>query len=425
MTDTSVPNHAPDGAAGPACPAAHPDAVALSGLQYQQTPFELYRELRRKHGAVAPVLLDGGIPAWLALGYAEVSYVTSHDELFARDSRRWNQWPNIPADWPLLPYVGYQPSVLFTEGAEHQRRAGVISDALEGVDQLELSQHCQRIADQLVDRFAGSGQAELMSSYAHALPMRAAVQMCGMPLDGADTEALVEDLRMSLDAAEGDDPVAAYVRVQERIQQLVADKRRSPGPDVTSRMIASPAGLADEEIVQDLISVIAAAQQPTGNWIGNTLRLLLTDDRFALNVSGGRVSVGQALNEVLWLDTPTQNFIGRWAVRDIQLGGRQIRAGDCVVLGLAAANTDPQIWPEGHVGAQVNSAHLSFSNGEHRCPFPAPQLADVIARTAVETLLERLPDIVLAVEPEELAWRPSIWMRGLTALPVAFTPVVQ
>ncbi|MGW5123754.1 cytochrome P450 [Streptomyces sp. NPDC004069] len=418
MTDPSSAQPAP-----PGCP-AHPDAVRLGGLEYQQTPSQLYRALRREHGAVAPVLLDGDIPAWLVLGYSEVTYVTGHDELFARDSRRWNQWENIPADWPLLPYVGYQPSVLFTEGDEHRRRAGVITQALEGVDQFELARNCQLIADRLIADFAGSGQAELMTGYAHALPMRAVVQMCGMPTSGEDTQQLVEDLRISLDAAEGDDPVAAYGRVGERLRQLVKDKRASPGPDVTSRMLLHPAGLTDEEIVQDLISVIAAAQQPTANWICNTLRLLLTDERFAVNVSGGRLSVGEALNEALWLDTPTQNFIGRWAVRDTQLGGRQIRAGDCLVLGLAAANTDPQIWPDAHVGAE-NAAHLSFSNGEHRCPYPAPLLADVMARTAVETLLERLPDLVLSVEPETLTWRPSIWMRGLTALPVRFTPVVQ
>ncbi|MFI1393948.1 cytochrome P450 [Streptomyces sp. NPDC020681] len=419
MTDPALPaRSAPAG-----CP-AHVGAIPLSGLEFQQTPSEIYRTMRREHGAVAPILLDGDIPAWLVLGYAEVSYVTSHDELFARDSRRWNQWESIPADWPLMPFVGHQPSVLFTEGAEHQRRAGVITEALEAVDQYELAHWSRKIAEQLIDDFAGSGQAELMSAYAHALPMRAAVQMCGMPAGGTDTEDLVRDLRISLDAAEGDDPVAAYVRVQERIQRLVKDKRGTHGPDVTSRMLAHPAGLTDEEIVQDLVSIIAAAQQPTANWIGNTLRLLLTDDRFALNVSGGRLSVGQALNEVLWLDTPTQNFIGRWAVRDTQLGGRHIKAGDCVVLGLAAANTDPQIWPEGHIGAE-NSAHLSFSNGEHRCPYPAPLLADVMARTAVETLLERLPDVVLAVDPAELTWRPSIWMRGLTSLPVRFTPFVQ
>lgn len=429
MTDalTGPVTHAEGPAAGqappPGCP-AHAGAVPLSGLEYQQTPSQLYRSLRAEHGAIAPILLDGGIPAWLVLGYPEVSYVTSHDELFARDSRRWNQWPNIPADWPLMPFVGYQPSLLFTEGAEHQRRAGVISEALEAVDQFELAHTCQGIAEGLIDVFAGSGQAELMAAYAHALPMRVVVRLCGMPADSVDTEDLVRDLRISLDAADGDDPVAAYLRVQERIERLVKDKRNSPGPDVTSRMLAHPAALTDEEVVQDLITVIAAAQQPTANWICNTLRLLLTDDRFALNVSGGRLSVGQALNEVLWLDTPTQNFVGRWAVRDTRLGGRHIKAGDCLVLGFAAANTDPQIWPEGHVGAE-NSAHLSFSNGEHRCLYPGPLLADVIARTAIETLLERLPDVVLAVEPSELTWRPSIWMRGLTALPVRFTPVVR
>ncbi|MFE1957107.1 cytochrome P450 [Streptomyces sp. NPDC059479] len=421
MTDPT--GSGPDLAPPPECP-AHAGAVPLSGLEYQQTPSQLYRSLRREHGAIAPVTLDGGIPAWLVLGYSEVSYVTSHDELFARDSRRWNQWESIPADWPLMPFVGYQPSVMFTEGPEHQRRAGVITDALEAIDQFELAHLCREIAEGLIDTFAGSGQAELMAAYAHALPMRAVVQLCGMPADGVDTDDLVRDLRISLDADEGDDPVAAYVRVMERMQRLVKDKRDNPGSDLTSRMLSNPAGLTDEEMVVDLITVIAAAQQPTANWICNTLRLLLTDDRFALNVSGGRLSVGQALNEVLWLDTPTQNFIGRWAVRDTQLGGRHIKAGDCLVLGLAAANTDPQIWPEGHIGAE-NSAHLSFSNGEHRCPYPAPLLADVIARTAIETLLERLPDVVLAVEPYELTWRPSIWMRGLTALPVSFTPVVQ
>lgn len=421
MTDPTGSSTEQD--APPGCP-AHAGAVRLSGLEYQQTPSELYRTLRREHGSVAPVLLDGDVPAWLVLGYPEVSYVTSQDQLFARDSRRWNQWDRIPPDWPLMPFVGYQPSVLFTEGDEHQRRAGVITEALETVDQFELAHECRLLADQLIDTFAGSGRAELMGSFAHTLPMRAAVQMCGMPAGAEDTEDLVRDLQMSLDAGEGDDPVAAYVRVQGRIQQLVKEKRQLPGADVTSRMLLHPAELTDEEVVQDLISVIAAAQQPTANWICNTLRLLLTDDRFALNVSGGRLSVGQALNEVLWLDTPTQNFIGRWAVRDTQLGGRHIRAGDCLVLGLAAANTDPQIWPDSHGGAE-NSAHLSFSNGEHRCPYPAPLLADVIARTAVETLLERLPDVVLAVEPEELTWRPSIWMRGLTALPVEFTPVVH
>ena len=186
MTDPADPFASPSRTGDeppPGCP-AHAGAVSLTGLDFQQTPSELYRTMRREHGPVAPVLLDGGVPAWLVLGYTELTYVTSHDELFARDSRRWNQWENIPADWPLLPYVGYQPSVLFAEGDEHRRRAGVITEALEGVDQFELANECGLIADDLIARFAGSGQAELMSDYVHPLLMRAVVQMCGMPATG-------------------------------------------------------------------------------------------------------------------------------------------------------------------------------------------------------------------------------------------------
>ena len=54
----------------PGCP-AHGSAVHLGGLEYQQTPSQLYRSLRREHGSVAPVLLDNGIPVWLVLGYPD------------------------------------------------------------------------------------------------------------------------------------------------------------------------------------------------------------------------------------------------------------------------------------------------------------------------------------------------------------------
>ncbi|MFI7102082.1 cytochrome P450 [Streptomyces sp. NPDC050161] len=402
------------------CPAhASNGAVPLYGEGLSGDPARLYREMRRTHGPVAPVLLDGDIPAWFVLGYREVHQVTSNNELFARDSRRWHAWKDIPDDWPLMPFVGYQPSVMFAEGAEHRRRSGAISDALLAVDQFELRQICERLADGLADAFAGRGDADLMAEYALRLPLLVVAELFGLPPD--EVPQLVVDIAGSLD--EGPGAIDAHQRVAARMARLVRAKHAQPGPDVPSRLLAHPAGLAEEEVVIDLLVVMAAAQQPTANWIGNTLRLMLTDDRFAVSLSGGRRSVGQALNEVLWQDTPTQNYIGRWAARDTQLGGRRIKAGDLLVMGLAAANTDPQVRPDfTAAGADSNQAHMSFSHGEHACPYPAPELAEVIARAAVEVLLDRLPDVMLAVPEEALVWHPSLWMRGLTALPVEFTP---
>lgn len=400
------------------CPAHNPGAVRMHALRFQAETADLYGQLRREHGPVAPVLLDGDIPAWLVLGYREVHRVTTNPELFARDSRRWHAWDRIPDDWPLLPYVGYQPSVLFTEGAEHQRRAGAISDALSATDQFELRAHSEQVADELIDAFAGSGRAELMAEYASQVPLRVVARICG--LDPSETADLERDMTASLDDGEG--AVAAFGRIAAKMAELVQRSRRDPKSDVPSRMAAHPARLSDEEIVQDMISIVAAGQQPTSNWIGNTLRLMLTDDRFAVTISGGRRSVSQALTEVLWEDTPTQNFIGRWASQDTKLGGQQIKKGDCVIMSLAAANTDPQVRPDFTANSAGNQAHLSFSHGEHRCPDPAPELAEIITKAAIEVLLDRIPDVLLSVPADEIEWRPSVWMRGVAALPVEFTP---
>jgi cytochrome P450 len=420
---TADPGAAPV-AAG--CP-VHRDTEALGpggvarmhSPRFQNDPADLYRMLRREHGPVAPILLDSDIPAWLVLGYREVNYVAGNSELFARDSRRWHAWEQIPADWPLLPYVFYTPSVLFKEGAEHQRRAGVITDVLSEVDLFELRADSERVADSLIDGFAGAGTAELMTDYAAQVPLRVMAGLFG--LDRTQIFDLERDMIASLD--DGPEAVEAYQRIHAAMAGLLARGRSHPGPDVASRMLAHPAGLEDEEIIQDLISIIAAGQQPTSNWIGNTLRLMLTDDRFAVTLSGGRRSVSQALNEVLWVDTPTQNFVGRWAARDTLLAGQRIRKGDCLVLGLAAANTDPEVQPDFGAGSVGNQAHLSFSYGEHRCPVPAPEMAEVIARAAVEVLLDRLPDVMLTVPSSAIHWRPSIWMRGPSALPVEFTSI--
>jgi cytochrome P450 len=391
-----------------------PDAVRLYGPQYQKDPAGLYAEIRRRHGAVAPVLLEGDIPAWFVCGYRELHQVTTDSQLFARDSRRWNGWGRVPDDWPLMPHLIHNASVMFCEGPEHRRRSGAISDALASVDQFELSRQCERIADELIDTFAGAGEAELMSQYVSRLPLRAGAMMCG--LTEAEASALVEGM-LAVTASSSEDQLAAYGQMQEAMQRVVDNKRARPGADVPSRLLADASNLANEEVVLDLLVVLTQTQGQTTNWIGNTIGLMLTDPRFAITISGGRASVGDALGEVLWHDTPTQNYLGRVATRDTRLGGQRIRAGDLIVLGLAAANADPLVRPT--EGTSGNRAMMSFGHGEHGCPYPAPELAEIIAKTSIEVLIDRLPDLVLA---QPLEWQSSVWTRGLTRLLVTFTP---
>ncbi|MFF9765595.1 cytochrome P450 [Streptomyces sp. NPDC014636] len=397
-----------------------PDAVPLGGPRFPTEPARLYREMRRDHGAVVPVLLDGDIPAWLVLGYRELHQVTGDPVLFSRDSALWNQWENIPADWPLLPMIGRkQPSILYTVGERHRQRAAMVSNALEAVDPFELKGHAERFADELIDALCSAGEADLVAQYAMLLPVRVLARLYGFPDE--DGPGLVTALNDMIDGRER--ALAGQAHLAGSMGQLLADRKKEPANDVVSRMLADDNGFSDEEIAQDLMVMLAAGHQPTADWIGNSLRLMLTDDRFAASLFGGRNSVAEAMNEVLWEDTPTQNVAGRWAARDTHLGGRRVRAGDLLLLGLQGANSDPQVRTDGSALTGGNNAHFSFGHGEHRCPFPAQEIAEVIARTGIEVVLDRLPDIDLAVPAESLTRRPSPWLRGLTRLPVRFASV--
>lgn len=396
-----------------------PAPVPLSGPQFQTDPTELYRRMRQEHGTVAPVVLDGDVPAWLVLGYRELHQVTGDPVLFSRDSDLWSQWDRIPEDWPLRPMIGHkQPSILYTVGERHRQRAAMVSNALDAVDPTELRTHAERFADELIDAFCTEGGADVIADYAMLLPVRVLARLYGFSEEQGP--GLVTALNDMINGQEG--ALAGQMHLAGSMQQLLADKHAVPGEDVVSRMLADTSGFTDEEIAQDLMVMMAAGHQPTADWIGNSLRLMLTDSRFAASLFGGRHSVAEAMNEVLWEDPPTQNIAGRWASRDTRLGGRHVRAGDMLLLGLAAANSDPRVRTDGAALTGGNNAFFSFGHGEHRCPFPAQEIAEVIARTAIEVILDRLPDIDLAVAAGDLSRRPSPWLRGLTELPVRFTP---
>ncbi|MDA0634770.1 cytochrome P450 [Nonomuraea sp. MCN248] len=395
----------------------HAGAVRLYEPEVLDDPAAFLEKLRRERGPVVPVLLDADLPAWLVLGYRELHHVTSQPQLFARDPRRWNQLDRVPPDWPARPHVTHQPTLVFTEGEERRRRGGAIGDALDEIDRIELTQLCEKVADANVDLFSGDGEADLVSQYAHRMPAQVIARLFGLP--EPDVGTLLRAIFQAMnDPATRDE---AEMQVGELMGRLVAGKRVRPGQDLASRLVTHDARLTDPEVVYDMLSLLIASQENCAGWIGNTLRLMLVDDHFQMDLQGGRSSVAEALNQVLWKDPPAQNLPSRYAAQDCELAGRRIRRGDMIVISLVGANADPQV-RQGH--AMANRAHLAFGHGEYSCPFPAPELAEIISKTAVEVLLDRLPDVRLAVAPEELRWRRNIWNRMLSALPVVFTPAM-
>jgi cytochrome P450 len=405
---------------GPGCAAAgDPDGLLpLTATTMCADPQRVYARLRERHGTVAPVELEPGVNGWLVLGYREILAVSRQEQLFAVDPRNWADYANevVAPDSGLGPLMFPRDNAYFSDGERHRRLRTPLEDGLAGIDQRAMRRSVEQMCTDLIAGFAGRGTADLVGEYAAIVPMLAVADLFGIDADQGYR------LLLGLTAlfGSGDDAHAADRRFEEIIVGIVRDRRAVPADDLTTSFLDHPNLENDYEVIQSMALMLAAGLEVTTTWIAQTLRLMLTDARFGGRLRGGRLGVDDALDEVLWRDPPMANMPARYALRDTELGGRRIRKGDALVLAFSAANNDPAMHAGDRWTELGNRAHLAWSSGPHACP--ARTQARIVTRTAVETVTHRLPGVRLTVPPEQLAQRPSPWMRCPASLPVRFDP---
>ncbi|TDC23811.1 cytochrome P450 [Streptomyces sp. 8K308] len=408
----------------PGCPAhqfqngsgpAPMERVPLHGPEFAADPQRFYEYLRQ-YGPAAPVEFAPGVPVTLITDYSAALQMLQSPELFSKDARRWRDLNEgrIPHDSPAVPMMAHRPNAFFADGAEHLRLRQTISDSMAKLDTHRLSRQVERISTYLIEQFSTRGTVDLIDQYAKLVSLLVINDIFGCPAHLGDR--LAEGYS---GIWAGEDPEAASKLVGESLAELVAYKRAQPGEDVTSHMIRHSAGLSDEEMINQVFTMVGAGADPVRNLIGSGLLLVLSDERFYGGQYGGALLVEDAVDEVLWNSPPVPNYAVHYPTRDVELFGMQLRAGDPVAVSFAAANTDPSL----SASRQMLSkrAHLAWSAGPHACPAKDP--ATLTAIGAMERLLNLLPDIELAVPVENLSWRLGPFQRGLVELPASFTPV--
>ncbi|MGW5689306.1 cytochrome P450 [Nonomuraea sp. NPDC003754] len=420
MFTDRLPEHpngsAADAAAGRMSSTA--DLMPLSRITAAPDPAVLYRQLRASWGEVAPVELEPGVPAWLVMGWREIAFIARYEPLFSRDARNWRDLRDgvVAPDSGLGPMMFWRANVIGADGAEHRRLRAPLDDLVTRIDHRRLRRSVEGICAELIASFASRGHADLIAEYAAVIPMLAVAALFG--LDTSKGFQLLAGLTALFSS--GTDSQAGNATFEDILAEHMRTRQAFPADDLTSALINHPLLHSDAEILQSIVVMVSAGYETTLIWIAQTLRLMLTDPRLAGRINGGRLGTDEAMDEVLWRDPPMTHMPTRFALRDTELGGRPIRAGDALVLGLAAAGSDTRI----HTGEPVmelgNRSHLAWSIGPHACPARDP--ARLIARTAVETILNLLPGMQLAVAPAAIALRPSPWTRCPAVLPVVFPP---
>ncbi|MDH6189556.1 cytochrome P450 [Streptomyces sp. CZ24] len=397
---------------------SHPPYVSATGrcpmhdANFAADPQAVYEQLREQ-GPAGPVELAPGVDATLVVGYETALRVLQNPTSFPRDARRWAALNEgrVPMDSPVLPMMAYRPNALFTDGAVHLRLRKAVTDSLAKLNITRIRRDVEPIADYLIDQFSERGRADLLAEYAKLLPLLLFNKLFGCPAEIGDT--LTTEMSAMFD---GKDPVRTKARLDACLMQLIAIKRREPADDVISWLIQHPAGLTDEELKDQLVMLMGAGIEPERNLIGNALLELLSG---GASGRGAGMMVEEAVDHVLWHRTPIANYAAHYPVQDTDFGNGVIApAGSPVLISFAGANSDPALAEARRSAGR--GAHLAWGAGSHACPAKDP--AQVIAVTAVEKILNALPDLALGVPEEELQWRPGPFHRALVSLPVAFSP---
>ncbi|MGW4731718.1 cytochrome P450 [Streptomyces shenzhenensis] len=383
---------------------------AMYAPEFAADPYRVYAQMREQHGTLALVYLDPDVPATLVIGYHTAVRILHDPVRFPADPRLWQQ--GIPARCPVLPMLEHRPNALRNSGPVHTRYRAANTAALDHVRQHELHAAVEQIAVPLINEMCEMGHADLLAQYAQPLAFQVLNVILGCPPE------IGQHVASGMAAIfEGVNAEAGNVMLAEALTELVDLKRRYLGMDVTTGLLTHPAQLNEAELMHQLVTLYGAGIEPEQNLIANTLRLILSDERYSGDVLRGSLSVRDALDELLFVDPPMANYCVSYPPTPVEVDGVILPAHQPVVISMAACNNDPAVISDQWKG---NRSHLTWSTGPHACP--AQPLAYLIAQVAIEQILDALPEMELAVPVDHLTYRPGPFHRSLTALPVHFPP---
>jgi cytochrome P450 len=393
----------------------------LFGPAMRADPYPSYARLRR----FDPVHWAEGPGVWVLTRYADIVSVLRSPHASAERTEIGRQ--RVPAEFQEV-FSDRKDAMLNADPPRHTRLRLLVNKAFTPGAVADLAPFIQRFVDDVIDTVGPRGRMDLIRDLAYPLPATVIAEMLGVPHEDRDrfkqwsddTAALASNLpgNLSEDVLRRADVGMRELRAY--FAGIVARRRVEPRDDLLSGLVkAQQEGdrLNEAELLANAVLLLNAGHETTTNLIGNgTLALLRHPDQLR-RLREDPALVPTAVEELLRYDSPVQ-FTTRVLKEDLELGGKQLRAGQTVLLLLGAANRDPAQFPDPdrlNVG-RADNKHLAFGLGSHFC-LGAP-LARLEGRIVFETLLRRLPGLRL-VDPAPV-YRQNFNLRGLEALEVAF-----
>jgi len=310
------------------------------------------------------------------------------------------------------------------EGEEHARLRRLVSQAFTPRSAERLRPAMRETAHEFIDRFAGAGRCEFVSAFAAPYPVRVIGALLGVPPgDFARFHAWSTDLSLAFGsriAEERPRIEAALAGLSGYVDELLAERRRTPGPDLISALIAAEERgdrLSSDELRAMITVLIFGGQDTTQCQLACALATFLRHPEQWEQLGKEPGLAASATEEILRYE-PAGSGSPRIASEDFRYREVEIKAGTIALPSGPAANRDPAVYPEPDrfdITRRPTESQLTFGGGVHYCLGAA--LARAELQEALPILAQRLP----ALRADGPAvWRTGALIRGPEKLPVRF-----
>lgn len=404
------------------------DEKSLLDPEVQEDPYEYYRALREQ----APVYRMPDTGAYLLSRYRDVVFAMSHPELYSIDLLGKASFSMFrhPEAAELLAREGYARNTkLSTDPPEHRGYRAIVNRSFTAGRVNASAPFVRRVVDELLDGLSARAGCEFVSDFASLLPTRVIAERLGLPAEDVPrikrwSDAWVEPLGYACTKERELEIAREGIELQRYLAAKFEEKRRRPGEDILSDLVRGrlPDGraLSEEEAMGLAEHITVGGHETVSAALGMGLLLLIRDPDTLRELRAEPSLVRNFVEEALRLESPSQGFF-RYALRDSELHGVRIPRGSMVHLRFAAANRDPEQFPDPdriELRRPNPGAHLAFGQGEHHC-LGAP-LARLELTTAFRAILERFDDLRLAPGQGPPRHLPGLSLRSLRELHVEF-----
>jgi cytochrome P450 family 130 len=350
--------------------------------------------------------------------------LTRHEDVLgaAVDTATFSSARGLSVEYDELDKIGLagNPPMVMLDPPDHTAFRKLVARGFTPRAVQEIEPAVRAYVVTRLERLRAEGGGDIVADLFKPLPSMVVGHYLGVPDEGRDRfDAWTDAIVARGSAGEPMTGLAAIGELMGYFAELIERRRREPGDDTISHLVA--AGVADDDrgllsILAYVFTMVTGGNDTTTGNLGTAVQLLAEHPGQRAALASELTLVKDAGEELLRLTSPVQ-ALARTATRDVILHGVTIPAGRKVLLCYAAANRDPRKYgPDAdELGIHRRPTQiLTFSQGSHHCIGAAA--ARMQARVALEELLARIPDY--EIDTDGVTWAPGPYVRRPLTVPM-------